>query len=295
MGLFRVSGVGLGNLLFAWARSIVLARQYCLTPIWPTWTQLKLGPILRGEKDKRIYHDLFSSPPDYIHGLEKLYLLTKLERIAEDEIDKGFLQNVDPKKSIIIEFAGMQGYFSRILTDHEIVHFELLRMTRGRHKTAWNRSLGKIIAVHVRLGDFAVSADSASLRKGASNFRIPIAWYVEKIEQIRKLTGQDMPVCVFSDGTDEELSSLLLLANVKRVSFGSSIADLLAMSHSSILVTSGSTFSMWASYLGRMPVIWFPGEMRQKLYYEPDLLEVESGKGEELPMQFLRNFMATHQ
>jgi len=32
---------------------------------------------------------------------------------------------------------------------------------------------------------------------------------------------------------------------------------------------------MWASYLGRMPVIWYPGQLRQKLYLEKPNAEIE--------------------
>ena len=53
------------------------------------------------------------------------------------------------------------------------------------------------------------------------------------------------------------------------------MADLLALSRSELLIASGSTFSMWASYLGRMPVIWYPGRLKQKLYFDNEALEVE--------------------
>jgi hypothetical protein len=42
-----------------------------------------------------------------------------------------------------------------------------------------------------------------------------------------------------------------------------------------LLIASGSTFSMWASYLGRMPVIWYKGQLRQRLYYESPASEIE--------------------
>ncbi len=296
-GLFRVpiSGVGLGNLLFAWARCIVFTRRYNLTPIWPTWAQIKLGPILRRETDKRFYHNLFLNPPGYISGLRKLRLLKQLRRISEDEFEQRLLNGIEPEEHLLVEFEGMQGYFSKMLNDHQTVYSELLRMTRSRHKLALPGPLTTAIAVHVRLGDFAVSSVPVGQRKGAANFRIPISWYVEKIKQVREVIGQEIPVWVFSDGKDAELDCLLLLSGVKRMSFGSSIADLLAMARSSILIASGSTFSMWASYLGRMSVIWYPGEMRQRLYYEPDLFEVESGEGDDLPTEFLRTVMAMHQ
>ena len=65
-GVLRVFGAGLGNLLFPWARSMVLARSAGLIPIFPTWPQLKLGPIFRRERDARTYQDLFRPTSEYI-------------------------------------------------------------------------------------------------------------------------------------------------------------------------------------------------------------------------------------
>ena len=54
-----VWGGGLGNLLFIFARSIVLAEKINSQIIWPTWPSIKVGPWIRREKDKRFYGDLF--------------------------------------------------------------------------------------------------------------------------------------------------------------------------------------------------------------------------------------------
>jgi hypothetical protein len=103
-----------------------------------------------------------------------------------------------------------------------------------------------------------------------------MTWFVHALDQCRSHLGACAPALVFSDASDEELRPLLGRPNVRRVFFGSSIADLLAMSTAAVLIASGSTFSMWASYLGRMPVIWPEGQRRQRLYghlseYEPEL------------------------
>ena len=82
---------------------------------------------------------------------------------------------------------------------------------------------------------------------------------------------------MFSDASDEELRPLLGRPNVQRAFFGSSVADLLAMSTASVLIASGSTFSMWAAYLGRMPVIWPKDQRRQRLHGDAWEYEVELG------------------
>ena len=81
---------------------------------------------------------------------------------------------------------------------------------------------------------------------------------------------ENTKIIVFSDGKEEELRPLLALGNVERVCFGSSIADILAMSRAKLLVASGSSFSMWARYLGRMTTVMFPNQVKQKILTEKD-------------------------
>jgi len=61
--------------------------------------------------------------------------------------------------------------------------------------------------------------------------------------------GSALPVRVFCDGTDDELRPLLGLDAVERVERAATITDKLALSQSSALIASGSTFSMWGCYL----------------------------------------------
>ena len=56
----RFGGAGLGNILFPWARALVYTKKYNLTRIKTTWFNLKIGPFLRLERDKRVYSDLFN-------------------------------------------------------------------------------------------------------------------------------------------------------------------------------------------------------------------------------------------
>ena len=89
--------------------------------------------------------------------------------------------------------------------------------------------------------------------------------------------------------TQDELSELLALPDCVRCGFTSSIGDMIGLSRASILVASGSTFSMWASYLGRMPVVWHPGQLRQRLYYENSNTEIEFDPSkQQLPDMFIK-------
>jgi hypothetical protein len=76
---------------------------------------------------------------------------------------------------------------------------------------------------------------------------------------------------------------LLSQENVRRREFGSSIADILALSRSRILIASGSTFSQWASYLGQIPTITHPGKIDQSVMLENTDTEIEWTPGDAMP------------
>ncbi|MEW6614772.1 MAG: hypothetical protein AB1401_04840 [Thermodesulfobacteriota bacterium] len=287
-GIIRLFGSGLGNLLFPWARFIVATKKYNLTPINPTWPQIKIRTFVRGDRDKRSYINFFCTPSRYIKGVKKILLLSKLSKITEEEFIKN--HNRDYSDTIVI-FEGMKNLFQDILKDSNMILSELVSITKSKHKSGLLFDFSGSISVHVRLGDFRssmVSRLGKTLEEGGWNLRIPISWYVSKINQLRDELGKQVKVFVFSDGTDEELYPLVSLPNAERIFFGSSIADLLALSRANILVASGSTFSMWASYLGRMPVIWHKGQLRQRLYAENESSEIELSEDENIPNPFFR-------
>src|SRR5262249_28756870 len=60
---------GLGNMLFPWARAEVFRKRHGVPMLAPQWTQFKIGPLLRGERDKRYYTGLFDhSRSKYVSG-----------------------------------------------------------------------------------------------------------------------------------------------------------------------------------------------------------------------------------
>lgn len=283
LGCVRLIGPGLGNLLFPWARAAVAARRHRVPIIWPTWPQLRVGSILRGERDKRFYFGLFRRPDGYVGGIGKARLLTSAARVPERDSQVWNVDRGAPPRLVV--FGGMDGMFEPILEQHQFVSRELARIVSPRQMAAVPRRTG--IAAHVRLGDFGHSSTHA-LSRGADNARIPISWYIEMIEGLRARLGADREVTVYSDGTDLELEPVLAMRHVRRAPPGASIADMLALSRAAVLIASGSTFSMWASFLGRMPVIWHPGQLRQRLYPDSSSeTEVEVGGANDLTASFV--------
>lgn len=144
---------------------------------------------------------------------------------------------------------------------------------------------GNGVCVHVRLGDFTRGSQQ-DLKAGRPNMSIPISWYVSIVKQLQKVLPKGTMTYVFSDGTDEELSELLRLSNVQRITFGTAIADIMAMTKAKIFVASGSTFSRWVRFLGQMTTIAYPGQLKQYLLEEgTDSFEIEA---EVIPEEFLK-------
>jgi len=286
----RLGGPGLGNMLFPWARSIAFANKHRLNRINTTWSNVKIGPMLRGEFDKRFYSDLFEDDEN-IGGVRKFCLLNCSKQILEN--DKELVLKTEtfliPK---IVVFEGMDGLFKPIINDSEIIKKELYKITGQKHKDNIAEHDGKGIGVHIRMGDFSEPPSEDFLREGHWNYRLPLKWYVSMIEKIREAAGYNMQVNVFSDGKEEELQEILSLVNVKRCYYDSAIADMLALSQSQILIASASTFSKWASYLGRMPTVWYPGVHRHELFPDKETFEGEIDYNDLIPDTFLKNIEA---
>jgi hypothetical protein len=274
---FRLLGVGLGNLLFPWARAALAARNHGFTRIQPTWPQFKPGAFLRREPDPRLYAGLFRADDDELTGLARLRALMTGCRVPEASVSEA------RDRRTVVVFEGFGDLFSSILKEHDFVGRRLLRIVKPVHLAKLDPGLPRSIAVHVRLGDFTTRTEPP--------FPTPIEWYRGSIERVRDIVGRDTEFVVFSDGGDEALRPLTSLPGVRRATYGSVIADLVAMSRSLALIgAAGSTFGMWAAYLGRMPVMWTNGrEMpawQQNLYYDDPEREIRVGLHEPLTVPF---------
>jgi len=284
---FRFMGPGLGNMLFPWARSVVVSKKHGLLPIHPTWPQIKIGPILRNENDFRIYRGLFNKFPGEVSGFRKILLLARTRKIPEHD----FLANREkygPEDAIVV-FKGHQGVFKPILSDYKAIYESLLSITTDEHKSGVDFDFSGAVSIHVRLGDFSIPESELILRNGADTWRIPIEWYVDRVCLLRKAFGKELNVVVFSDGSDADLSPLLSMPGCRRITFGSSLADLLALSRSKVLLAPGnSTYSLWAAFLGRMPAIYYRGQLKHRIYGDQPDRELECDISEDLPDAFKR-------
>ncbi len=262
---FRIGGAGLGNILFPWARAIVYAKEHNLIRVQTTWRGLKFGTFIRSERDKRLYFDLFTGR-DGVSGIRKFLLLN-------------FSNSVKV-------FSGMNNLFEPFQHQHTFVRSELLKIVNPFHIKKANIFPVDSVAIHIRMGDFRIPKNENILRQGGWNYRLPIKWYKSVISKI--VAASNIPIYIFSDVDDADIKDILEIETCQRVFFGSSISDMLALSNAKLLVASGSTFSMWSSFLGQLPTIWFPGQMRQKLISDSSIFEGEIDYEDQLPVSIVK-------
>ena len=266
LGFFRKGGCGLGNLLFTYARAYVYAKKVEGKLIWPTWMSINPSIIFSKENDKRLYNDLFFNSEKAISGIEKLKILLTKEKVLEKNIVNYTKKELDDK---VVVFEGMDGCFDPIMYDSKMVKENIINCLREKNRKVLKADYSDGIMMHVRLGDFS-RATQEQLLSGQHNSSIPIEWYCGILEEIRSITEKKVKCYVVSDGTKEELKPLLEKENVERVTWGTRISDILALSKAKLFIASGSSFSMWARYLGRMSVIAFPNQIKQKILCESD-------------------------
>lgn len=252
-GSFGISGPGLGNMLFPWARAVVYAKEKGCKILAPAWVQIKPRRIFTMDPDQRNYKGYFISNK-YIVGVLKNFIRIVFPSIPEGELKSKLTGGV-------VCFKGMDGLFDDLMPYREYVREQLWDITSSQYKKSYNEEFGEAICIHVRLGDFKAASQDAC--GGETNTRITMSWYVEILKRLRKLEGcEDKVAYVFSDGEDEELSALLSLSNVKRVRLENALTELWALSSGRFLIASGSTFSMWACFLGNMDTYWYPGQLK---------------------------------
>ncbi|MBM4164978.1 MAG: hypothetical protein FJ222_11155 [Lentisphaerae bacterium] len=209
----------------------------------PRWTKfMRVGPWLRGERDKRYYLNMFSNA-GMIGGLGREALLRLLPGVEE-----GASTVASEGRRSVIWFRGMEQFFNPFLSEQPLIAERLRAITNPAIVRRVDEAAGvSSIGVHIRRGDFKCGGHT-----------IPDAWYLRAIGAAReRLPG--VPVRVFSDASPAELAFLKGVENLRVMPSAPALHDLLLLSRSSLVVgTSWSTFSMWAVFLGQMPSLWHP-------------------------------------
>jgi hypothetical protein len=241
-------------------RAAVFAHLNHLPLFVVNYHQIKIGPWLRNDRSRRNYNGFFTFQKNvFAEILDKLSLklIKKERRIEEPEVKKITADN-NRTAFLFFKMPHYTGYFKG-LDDHRSLVRQLLNemVTPIIHQEV-NAHRPPVVGVHIRMGDFIKPVDDTELgRRG--NLRTPLHYFITVIQSIRKLNGSLLPVTVFSDGSEKELSDLLKLPNVNLSAGKNDLADMLLLSRSQLIITSASsTFSYWASFLSDATVVMHP-------------------------------------
>jgi hypothetical protein len=268
-GYAVVGRYGLGHSLLAWARCWAWCNQHGVPMLAPNWNHLRIGPRLRKERDRRQYQRYFQFG-GYVTGLKRAWLLSTLRWLPAETTDMGQIAGQGVSGLVV---------FRNLVSMNEEIHFHevvgrgpticraLRSMTRARFVP---EPAGRpYVAVHVRMGDFVPTTSEDELKMGAKNRRVPLCWYIDILQGLRRRVG-DVPSVIYSDGPDSSFKALLELPHVRRAPQVPAITDLLAISQAGLVISSGSGFSMWGSFLGNVPRVCFPGQRFVRVLGEPD-------------------------
>ena len=275
----RLAGPGLGNLMLIYFRAWLVAKEHGYEFIWPTWPSLKPGAIIRREKDKRFYADLFRNRSGYVDGLKKQFLIHRRDAVTVNAREYDY-SRIGGDSVILYKYFQMG--FADLIAHVDEIREEVIRNLSRKSRRGLEGDMSRCVNVHVRLGDFANNQNG--LNAGRDNMRIEIGWYASLVRQIKALVGDDVVFNIFSDGSDEELKDLLAIPGVRRVFYGNSLADILALSRAPLMVASGSSFSLWARFLGQCSSISYPNQIKDHVLKPgSDNFEIECAQDAELP------------
>ena len=261
-GIVRIVGAGIGNCLYAYFHAVVMAKEANCQIIAPTWSSVRVGPLLRGERSLRRYGTMFRPHPDEIGGLMKVARLLllwpahKRVQIRTGRRDYPALSGLTIVEAPEFTFAGLHPH-------RDMIRRRLLEILTAPPTEPPKWGGRDYVAAHIRRGDFG-EAHSKSLRGPfRDGERIPLAWYEHTIRRVRA-TFPEVPVHLFSDGHEHELADLIGIDGVRLWREPNDVTDLLSLAQARLLIGSNSTFARWAAFLGDMPSIWPNTDVRER-------------------------------
>ena len=292
----KIPKAGLGNQLFPLIRSHTFGYINNLPVLVYNYHQVKIGPWLRGEKNKRNYKGFFNFEKNPVtaqldrwkalhNNKTNVVLEPAIRKLTGDEIESNYLFACVPHYEH--HFDGLQERRNVVL---EI--FWNLISPKVRHNL--DKLPRPCIGVHIRMGDFKKAIEGVKFGT-VGHTRSPVAYFINMINSIRKVHGKSLPVTVFTDGRKSELQQLFALENIFLSAGNNDLTDLLLLSRSEIVITSaGSTFSYWAAFISEGIIIVHPTYTELKIRPESvqdDLYEGAFDEKNELMVKKIQSIL----
>ena len=285
-------GAGLGNELHGWAKAYLAAEVLGAKALPPAWGRNSRGywQYFNSRRLDWLHQSLLMALlPTYVFD-EEQYLAMGVRDFGDAVKVYADRHNLLTQPAFVFSTGGMWGGLSILSPAFPFVR-NVLYSARGTVHNLSNLhrrtpSGAIIIAIHVRLGEFARRVpDPGKPAWSQWNWALPLDWYVEVCRSVKYQLDVPHTFVLFTDGSPEELEPLIReIAPItlfdQRINVCS---DLLAMASADLLICSRSSFSMWAAALSNRPYIW-PAET---LYSSVDRLAIwdhgEPTVGEETP------------
>ena len=261
-------GEGLGNELVPWAKAFLASRALGLRMRPKTW-----GLNRRG------YRHLFhTARTDWLWEAAQCALLPRLEFTADDYQQTGIVDygmairtwaertGLRSRRAFALVTGGMFGGYLAIRQARDFLTSQLLasRDALGNlHELRSSCPTGHaLIAVHIRLGDFA-PAGAAEQQRTRFNTSLPLAWYARICRNLQKSLHGRVRFAIFTDSWTPEVVDLAeeLSAVTSRQHKNPACSDLLLMAGADCLVCSVSSFSLSAAFLGDQPYLWYEPQL----------------------------------
>ncbi|WP_461427733.1 O-fucosyltransferase family protein [Gymnodinialimonas sp.] len=202
--------------------------------------QIKIGTLLRSERDKRTYGEIF----------RRRTLREAAHWAKSQTLPKAAEESASPTAKAI-GYTGMAQQFHSLPDDCTVIRDFLIRASR--HPVTDARY---DIAIHFRKGDFQPPKEGHARQ----SVQLPVSWYLSAYRKACDWLGNDRPsVILFTDGDPQATAAELGIENIAFEPPGNALTSLLAMSQSRVLIPSRSTFSLWAQYLGQSTTFWPEG------------------------------------
>ncbi|QXP80019.1 MULTISPECIES: alpha-1,2-fucosyltransferase [Winogradskyella] len=231
---------GLCNKIITWAKAFVWCKENDADLFVKSWVHVPIGSVLRREKAKRWYRNFFITPSMPFLKKIKFFKAPIIHSIDDDKI-KGNQYYKFESTPLITDIPLLANYRNEIITS-------FFEMIEEKHLKTLEQIKSPIIGVHIRRGDFITNGSVLDL-----------TYYIDVINDLRKINGNNLEVVIFSDGHENELLSILELPNVSLFKTVNDLIDLIVLSRSEILVTTkGSSYSYWAGFISDAAVIHHP-------------------------------------
>lgn len=258
MAISELPSAGLGNKLFPWAAGAVFSEVNHCPHFVTGMTRIHVGPWLRGERSKRFYKG-------YLRNERFFMIQTWWTDRTYMPLSKMNLKVEDKHPFVFKEVPDWRSFFKYFKPHRPVIRQRFWSDITDGVKERVLSYEDPHIAVHIRRGDFRPLAPKEEFSL-AGAVRTPLAYFRNVIKAIHSDLGEELPVTVFSDGTNEEIHEILDLPNVERAKDDLDIVHLGVMSRSRCIVTSpGSTFGYWSAFLSDAAIIHHPDHFNQTI------------------------------